>query len=330
MPASTPPPRPAPGVPAGDGRPLAPLLRECRKVIVGQPLLLQRLLVALLVPGHVLLEGLPGLAKTRAVRTLAAASHLAFRRVQFTPDLLPSDVMGTLVFDPRSLAFTPRKGPVFANLLLADEINRAPSKVQSALLEAMEERQVTLGEESFALPDPFLVLATQNPIEQEGTFPLPEAQMDRFLFKLKVTYPDALEEAEVLRRAGGGEEPVEPVVTAAALLEAGRKARAVHLDDAIRAYIVRLVQATRPGPGGAWKGREMLRCGASPRASLALQAAARALAFLEGRDHVLPGDVAALAPDVLRHRLLLTFESEADGATAYELIENLLAAVPRP
>ena len=319
-----------PAMAAPAPKPLDPLLQECRKVIVGQPHLLNRLLVALLVPGHVLLEGLPGLAKTRAVRTLGAASHLAFRRVQFTPDLLPSDVMGTLVFDPRSLTFTPRKGPVFANLLLADEINRAPSKVQSALLEAMEERQVTLGEDSFPLPEPFLVLATQNPLEQEGTFPLPEAQMDRFLFKVKVGYPSAGEEDEVLRRAGAGEEPVRPAVGAAELLEAGRRARAVHLDPAVRGYIVRLVQATRPGPGGGWKGREQLRCGASPRASLALQAAAKALAFLDGRDHVLPEDVAALAPDVLRHRLLLTFESEADGATTDDLIQSLLAAVPRP
>jgi len=317
-------------MPATVNKPLDILLQECRKVIVGQPHLLNRMLVALLVPGHVLLEGLPGLAKTRTVKTLAGASHMTFRRVQFTPDLLPSDVMGTLVFDPRSLSFTPRKGPVFANLLLADEINRAPSKVQSALLEAMEERQVTLGEDSFPLPDPFLVLATQNPIEQEGTFPLPEAQMDRFLFKLKIDYPSALEEGEVLRRAGGQEQPVLPVMTGAEILEAGRAAREVRLDDAIRTYIVRLVQATRPGPGGGWKGREMLRCGASPRASLALQAASRALAFLEGRDHVLPDDVAALAPDVLRHRLLLTFESEADGATTDELIRTLLAATPRP
>jgi len=309
--------------------PLDSLLQECRKVIVGQPHLLNRLLVALLVPGHVLLEGLPGLAKTRAIKTLAGASHTTFRRVQFTPDLLPSDVVGTLVFDPRSLTFTPRKGPVFANLLLADEINRAPSKVQSALLEAMEERQVTLGEESFELPSPFLVLATQNPLEQEGTFPLPEAQMDRFLFKLRVGYPNVHEEAEVLRRADGAEAAVHPVMTGQELLEAGRRAREVRLDDAIRGYIVRLVQATRPG-GHLWKGREMLRCGASPRASLALQAAAKALAYLGGRDHVLPDDVTALAPDVLRHRLLLTYESEADGVTTDELIKALLSATPRP
>jgi MoxR-like ATPase len=311
-------------------KPLEPLLHECRKVIVGQPHLLQRLLVALLVPGHVLLEGLPGLAKTRTVKTLAAASHLSFRRVQFTPDLLPSDVVGTLVFDPRSLSFSPRKGPVFANLLLADEINRAPSKVQSALLEAMEERQVTLGEDSFALPDPFLVLATQNPLEQEGTFPLPEAQMDRFLFKLRVDYPSHREEGEVLRRADGHEEPVRPALTADAIVEARREAQGVRLDDAVRDYIVRLVQATRPGGGHAWKGREMLRCGASPRASLALQAGAKALAHLTGRNHVLPEDVAGLAPDVLRHRLLLTYESEADGVTTDELITALLAATPRP
>ena len=254
---------------------------------------------------------------------------MGFHRVQFTPDLLPSDVIGTLVFDPRSLTFTPKKGPVFANLLLADEINRAPSKVQSALLEAMEERQVTLGEESFPLPRPFLVLATQNPLEQEGTFPLPEAQMDRFLFKLKVGYPSAQEEGEVLRRADRPEEPVCPVMTGAEILEAGRRAQEVRLDEAIRGYIVRLVQATRAS-GHAWKGRELLRCGASPRASLALQAASKALAFLSGRDHVLPDDVTALVPDVLRHRLLLTYEAEADGVTADELIKALLAATPRP
>ena len=309
---------------------LEPLLAECRKVIVGQSRLLDRLLVALLCRGHVLLEGLPGLAKTRTVKTLAAASHLSLRRIQFTPDLLPSDVVGTLVFDPRHLTFSPKRGPVFANLVLADEINRAPSKVQAALLEAMEERQVTLGEDSFPLPDPFLVLATQNPLEQEGTFPLPEAQMDRFLFKLRVDYPGQEEEIEVLRRAhlDGGE--VRPVVDAPTLLAAGRKAAEVRLDEAIRAYIVRLVQATRPGHGKPWKGKEQLRCGASPRASLALQAAAKAQAWLQGRDHVLPQDVVDLAPDVLRHRLLLTFESEADGATTDQAITQLLQAVPRP
>ena len=324
--------QPAAGNPAGVAdRPFDALLRECRKVIVGQPQMLNRLMIALMVPGHVLLEGLPGLAKTRTVRTLAAASQLSFRRVQFTPDLLPSDVVGTLVFDPRSLSFSPRKGPVFANLLLADEINRAPSKVQSALLEAMEERQVTLGEDSYPLPDPFLVLATQNPLEQEGTFPLPEAQMDRFLFKLRVEYPSAREEAEVLKRADGPDPALVPVMTGPAILEAGRQAREVRLDEAIRGYIVRLVQATRPGAARPpWKGQVQLRCGASPRASLALQAAAKALAFLSGRDHVLPEDVVALAPDVLRHRLLLTYESEADGATTDELIQSLLLATPRP
>ncbi len=306
------------------------LLRECQKVIVGQPMLLNRLMVALLCHGHVLLEGLPGLAKTRTVKTLAAASHMAFRRIQFTPDLLPSDVVGTLVFDPRNLTFTPKKGPIFANLLLADEINRAPSKVQSALLEAMEERQVTLGEESFKLPDPFLVLATQNPLEQEGTFPLPEAQMDRFLFKLRIDYPNHAEEVEVLHRADGAEEVVKPVLDAAAVLKAGQQAQQVHMDSAIRAYIVRLVQSTRRGNGKEWKGRELLRCGASPRASLALQAASKALAMISGRDHVLPDDVVALAPDVLRHRLLLTYEAEADGVSTDEVIRALLGSVPRP
>ncbi len=317
-------------MPAKPALPLAPLLHECRKVIVGQPRVLERLMAALLVPGHVLLEGLPGLAKTRTIRTLASASRMAFRRIQFTPDLLPSDVVGTLVFDPRNLTFSPRIGPIFANLLLADEINRAPSKVQSALLEAMEERQVTLGEEAFTLPDPFLVLATQNPLEQEGTFPLPEAQMDRFLFKLKVDYPGPEEEAEVLRRADGHEEPVHPAVDAQALIEARKEAQRVRLDEAIRTYIVRLVQGTRPGQGKAWKGRELLRCGASPRAALAFQAAGKAVAYLAGRDHVLPEDVAGLAPDVLRHRLLLTYESEADGVTTDDVIKALLAATPRP
>ena len=311
-------------------RPLDTLLHECRKVIVGQPLLLNRLLVALLCRGHVLLEGLPGLAKTRSIKTLASASHLAFRRIQFTPDLLPSDVMGTLVFDPKAMTFTPKKGPVFCNLLLADEINRAPSKVQSALLEAMEERQVTLGEESFRLPDPFLVLATQNPLEQEGTFPLPEAQMDRFLFKIRIDYPGHAEEVEVLRRADGNEEPVLPVMDAAQILEASRQAQSVGLDDAIRDYIVRLVAATRPGHGKEWKGREQLRNGASPRASLAFQSASKALALLAGRDRVMPEDIVSIAPDILRHRLLLTYESEADGVTTDQVIQKLLASVPRP
>jgi MoxR-like ATPase len=309
---------------------LEALLAECQKVIVGQPLLLNRLLVALLCRGHVLLEGLPGLAKTRTIKTLAAASHTGFRRIQFTPDLLPSDVVGTLIFDPRQLTFTPKRGPIFANLLLADEINRAPSKVQAALLEAMEERQVTLGDESFPLPNPFLVLATQNPLEQEGTFPLPEAQMDRFLFKLRVDYPRQDDEVEVLRRAHLNGDQVHPVVDGASLLAAGREAEQVRLDDAIRTYIVRLVQATRPGHGKVWKGKELLRCGASPRASLALQSASRALAYLQGRDHVLPQDIVDLAPDVLRHRLLLTFESEADGATTDQAVAQLLQAVPRP
>ncbi len=310
--------------------PMEPLLVECRKVIVGQNHLLNRLVVALLCRGHVLLEGLPGLAKTRTIKTLAGASRMIFRRIQFTPDLLPSDVVGTLIFDPKNLTFMPKKGPVFANLLLADEINRAPSKVQSALLEAMEERQVTLGDESFLLPDPFLVLATQNPLEQEGTFPLPEAQMDRFLFKLRVDYPGAAEEVEVLRRADGNEEIVRPIADAATLLAMGQQANRVRMDDAIRNYIVKLVQATRPTYGKEWKGREHIRCGASPRASLALQISSKALAFLAGRDHVLPDDVISLAPDVLRHRLLLTYESEADGMKTDQVITQLLQAIPRP
>lgn len=317
-------------MPTTQARPLDALLTEVRKVIVGQPGVLDRLLVALLCRGHVLLEGLPGLAKTRTIRTLADASHLAFRRIQFTPDLLPSDVVGTLIFDPKQLTFTPKKGPIFANLVLADEINRAPSKVQSALLEAMEERQVTLGDESFKLPDPFLVLATQNPLEQEGTFPLPEAQMDRFLFKLRVDYPGQQEEIEVLRRADGAGEAVRAVLEGDGLRAASVEAARTRMDDAVRGYIVRLVQATRPGMGKAWKGRELLRCGASPRASLSLQAAAKAQAYLQGRDHALPQDIADLAPDVLRHRLLLTYEAEADGVKTDDVIAKLLEAVARP
>jgi len=306
------------------------VIAECRKVIVGQENLLDRLMLALLCRGHVLLEGLPGLAKTRAVKTLAQATRLLFRRVQFTPDLLPSDVTGTLIYDPKNLTFTPRKGPIFANLLLADEINRAPGKVQSALLEAMEERQVTIGDDSFALPEPFLVLATQNPIEQEGTFPLPEAQMDRFLFKLKVGYPSSQEEIEILRRDDAGEDPVLPVIGADEIATASQKAHSVKIDEAIRAYIVRLVQETRVGQGRQWKGKELLRCGASPRAALALQAASKAFAYLSGRSYVLPDDVVSLAPEVLRHRLILTLEAEADAVDVEQVIKALMASVPRP
>ena len=311
-------------------QPLEALLAECRKVIVGQPTLLNRLLVSMLCRGHVLLEGLPGLAKTRTIKTLAQATGMSFKRIQFTPDLLPSDVVGTLIFDPKALTFTPKKGPIFANLVLADEINRAPSKVQAALLEAMEERQVTLGDESFKLPSPFLVLATQNPLEQEGTFPLPEAQMDRFLFKLHVDYPKENEEVEVLRRANARDEIVNPVLEGAALEAASRSLDQIRLDDAIRAYIVKLVQATRPGHGKVWKGKELLRCGASPRASLALQSSSKAFALLAGRDHVLPQDIVELAPDILRHRLLLSYEAEADGVRTDEVVKQLIQAVPRP
>ena len=311
-------------------QPLEALLAECRKVIVGQPTLLNRLLVAMLCRGHVLLEGLPGLAKTRTIKTLAQATGMSFKRIQFTPDLLPSDVVGTLIFDPKALTFTPKKGPIFANLVLADEINRAPSKVQAALLEAMEERQVTLGDESFKLPSPFLVLATQNPLEQEGTFPLPEAQMDRFLFKLHVDYPKETEEVEVLRRANARDEIVNPVLEGAALEAASRSLDQIRLDDAIRAFIVKLVQATRPGHGKTWKGKELVRCGASPRASLALQSSSKAFALLAGRDHVLPQDIVELAPDILRHRLLLTYEAEADGVRTDEVVKQLIQAVPRP
>ena len=303
---------------------------EVNRVILGKEDVVRKVLLAALAGGHVLLEDVPGVGKTTMAMAFAKTLGLETRRVQFTSDTLPSDIIGFSVYDRQTEQLHYQPGAVMTNLLLADEINRTSSKTQSALLEAMEERQVTLGEDSFPLPSPFLVLATQNPLEQEGTFPLPEAQMDRFLFKLKVDYPAHAEEVEVLRRADGHEEAVRPVLDEAAVLHAGHLAAQVRLDEAIRDYIVRLVGATRAGHGKAWKGKELLRCGASPRAGLALQAASKALALVSGRDHVLPDDVVTLAPDVLRHRLLLTYEAEADGVSTDEVIRTLLGAVPRP
>jgi len=310
-----------------------PRLRaEVARVVVGQQYLVDRLLVGLLANGHVLLEGVPGLAKTLSVRTLARAVTAEFSRIQFTPDLLPADIVGTLIYDPKTGAYSAKKGPVFANFVLADEINRAPAKVQSALLEAMQERQVTLGGETHALPAPFLVLATQNPIDQEGTYPLPEAQVDRFMLKLNVGYPTRGEERRILDAMAttAPKLDVEPVVTTAEILEARRAVDAVRVADAVRDYVVSLVLATRgQQPGGPDLGR-FVQFGASPRATISLTLAAKAWAFLQGRDHVTPQDVKDVAPDVLRHRLILTYEADAEGVGADEVVRRVLDAVPVP
>ena len=308
------------------------LRQEIRKVIVGQDALIHRLLVALLAGGHVLLEGLPGLAKTLVVQTLADASALTFQRIQFTPDLLPADVIGTMVFNPRTMEFSVHRGPVFANLILADEINRAPAKVQSALLEAMQEHAVTIGHETHRLDEPFFVLATQNPAEHDGTFPLPEAQLDRFLFKIRLHHPTRAEEFEILTRQLESNRPkIDAVVRGADLLSARAQLPAVYVDSAILEYILDLTRATRePGAFGLAELRPFVRFGASPRAAVHLLLAARASAFLDGRDHVRPEDVHDLAPDVLRHRLMLSFDAEADNVSADDLIERIVAAVPSP
>jgi MoxR-like ATPase len=305
------------------------------RVIVGQRDLVHRLLVCLVSRGHVLLEGLPGLAKTATVNAMAKATCCAFARIQFTPDLLPGDITGTLVYDPVSGAYSTRKGPVFANLILADEINRAPSKVQSALLEAMQERQVTIGDTTWPLPSPFLVLATQNPIEQEGTYPLPEAQMDRFMLKVLVGYPTAAEELIILDRMASTNPSwaVDAVVSPEELVSYQDLVNAVHLDALIRDYIVRLVVATRDaaaGKGPAAELKRFLRIGASPRATINLALAARACALIDGRDHATPDDVKLIAPDVLRHRLLLSYEAEADDVGSDSLVQTILSKVTVP
>ncbi len=311
---------------------LGEIQRAVSEVVVGQDRLIESVLVALLCRGHVLLEGVPGLAKTLTVRTLAGVIGGEFHRLQFTPDLLPADVTGTLIFDPKSSEFVPRRGPIFANLVLADEINRAPAKVQSALLEAMEERQVTIGDETFNLPKPFLVLATQNPIEQEGTYPLPEAQLDRFLFKVLVDYPAAEDERQVLGYHLEEAFPVPRHMTSLEeLAELEVVAGGVYLDDRIRSYIVSLVTATRkPGEVGLGDLAPLIGFGASPRASIALAVGTRALALVRGRAFVTPEDVKELAPAVLRHRMVLTYEAEAEGVNAEDVIDRVLLAVEVP
>jgi MoxR-like ATPase len=311
---------------------LGEVQRAVGAVIVGQERLVESLLAALLCRGHVLLEGVPGLAKTLTVRTLAAVAGGSFQRLQFTPDMLPADVTGTQVFDPNRSEFVPHRGPVFANLVLADEINRAPAKVQSALLEAMEERQVTIGDATHLLPDPFVVLATQNPIEQEGTYPLPEAQLDRFLFKVVVDYPTIEEERRVLELHLAEAFPrAEPVTELAALAELADVVRQVYLDERIRGYIVNLVAATRaPAEVGLGDLTPLIGFGASPRASIALAVGTRAMAMIRGRAYVTPEDVKELAPMVLRHRLVLTYEAEAEGVTVDEVVDRILLAVEVP
>ncbi len=307
-------------------------LAEMHKVIVGQRALLDRMMVCLLCRGHLLVEGVPGLAKTLAVKTLGQVLDLGFARIQFTPDLLPADLIGTLIYHQKSGEFVARKGPVFSNLLLADEINRAPAKVQSALLEAMQERQVTLGDATHPLPDPFLVFATQNPIEQEGTYPLPEAQVDRFLLKAKVDYPEKEEERQILDRMMGGETPsVAKVLAAERVRSLSCTVRQVFIDERIRDYIVAVVRATRRAREvGLGEIAPLIAFGASPRATLAFSDAARAMAFLHGRGYVVPEDVKEIAHDVLRHRILLTYEAEAENMTTETIIDRILERVEVP
>ena len=299
---------------------------EIRKSIIGQDRLVERTLVGLLADGHILLEGVPGLAKTLLVKTVGQAIQAGFSRIQFTPDLLPADLIGTRVYNPRSGEFSVHKGPIFSNLVLADEVNRAPAKVQSALLEAMQERQVTIGEETYPLEAPFLVLATQNPIEQEGTYPLPEAQVDRFMMKLVVDYPEYSEEREMIVRLTTGSAPdVQPVVDSQYILNAREIVRQVYVDEKLVDYVLNLVVATRdPSAAGLDDLGNLISYGASPRAGLFLIAAARARAFLNGRGYVTPEDIKQLAPDVLRHRIIMTFEAEAQEVTQVEIVQRIL------
>jgi MoxR-like ATPase len=307
-------------------------ITEMRKVIVGQKTLLDRMMVALLCRGHLLVEGLPGLAKTLAVKTLGQVLDLQFSRIQFTPDLLPADLIGTMIFVQKNGEFAARKGPVFTNLLLADEINRAPAKVQSALLESMQERQVTLGDTSHPLPAPFMVFATQNPIEQEGTYPLPEAQVDRFLMKAKVDYPTQAEERQIFDRMLSGDVPsVSRVLKADAVLRLEKRVRDVYIDERLRDYIVALVGATRrPAEVGLSDLAPLIAFGASPRATLSFSEASRAIAFLRGRGYVIPEDVKEIARDVLRHRILLTYEAEAENVTTDTVVDQILEHVEVP
>ena len=309
-----------------------PLRAEIGRVIVGQTYLIDRLLIGLLANGHILLEGVPGLAKTLALRTLAAAIQVKFQRVQFTPDMLPADIVGTLIYNPRDGTFNPKLGPVFANFVLADEINRAPAKVQSALLEAMQERQVTLGENTYELPSPFLVMATQNPVEQEGTYPLPEAQIDRFMLKIVVTYPSRQEERQILDTMAttAPNLTIQPVVTPEQIMQARAVCDAIYVDAKVRDYIVDIVCATRDPKAYKLEFPGWIQYGASPRATIALTLAARAHAFINGRAYVTPQDVKEIAHDVLQHRVAVTYEAEAENITSRHIVQKILDTLPVP
>jgi MoxR-like ATPase len=313
---------------------LEDLKRETQKVIVGQEQMIDRLLLGLLTNGHVLLEGLPGLAKTMAIKSLSKAINSKFSRIQFTPDLLPADIIGTMIYNPSLNEFTVRKGPIFANFILTDEINRAPAKVQSALLEAMQEKQVTIGNETFFLEEPFLVLATQNPIEQEGTYPLPEAQVDRFMLKVKIGYPTLLEEKEIIRRSLLEENPentIRAVVQPADILKARQSVKRIYMDEKIERYILDIVFATRfPQNYGLGELSNLIQYGASPRASVNLAIAGKANAFLHRRGFVIPEDIRQICPDILRHRIGLTYEAEAENVTQEDIITKILNKIEVP
>ncbi|MFH0882790.1 MAG: MoxR family ATPase [bacterium] len=312
--------------------PIRRLTEEIGKVLVGQSYMVERLLVGLLADGHVLLEGVPGLAKTLAVTSLSQAIRASFHRIQFTPDLLPADLVGTLIYNPREGTFETKRGPVFANIILADEINRAPAKVQSALLEAMQERQVTLGEETHPLPVPFLVLATQNPIEQQGTYPLPEAQVDRFMLKLRVGYPNREEERKIIRLHSTSHVPqIKPLLSPGDVIKARQIVEQVYVDEKIENYILDIVFATRDPEAAGLKGmKPLIAYGGSPRASLSLIRAARAWAFLQGRAFVIPEDIRAIGQDVLRHRIIPSFEAEAEERTSDDLVHAILMGIEVP
>ena len=302
------------------------------KVIVGQEYMIERLLVGLLANGHVLIEGAPGLAKTLAVTTLAQALRAEFHRIQFTPDLLPADLVGTLIYEPKSGDFRVRKGPIFANLVLADEINRAPAKVQSALLEAMQENLTTIGDESFPLPQPFLVLATQNPLEQDGTYPLPEAQMDRFMLKLRITYPNKEEELEIMNRVAKTKvvNSAEPVVSTDDIIAARAAVDGIYIDEKLKRYIVDIVHCSRDPETYDLDIKKYIDYGASPRASIYLAIAGKAYAFMQGRNHVVPHDIKTIGHDILRHRIITTYEAEAEGVVSEDLIDQIFETLPVP
>ncbi len=316
----------------GESEVIGRIRTEIHKVIVGQEALIDRLIIALLCNNHVLIEGVPGLAKTLCVTTLAKMIQAVFRRIQFTPDLLPADVIGTMIYNPKSGEFTVKKGPVFANIILADEINRAPAKVQSALLEAMQERQVTIGDHSFRLDDPFMVLATQNPIEQEGTYPLPEAQVDRFMLKLKITYPSKAEEYKIVERMAVSKPDLEvkPVIAPSDVIRMRALTDEIFMDDKIKEYIVNLVMATRNPAEYKLDIASLIRYGASPRATIFLTMASKAHALINGRGYVTPQDVKSIAMDVLRHRVIVTYEAEAEETTSEAIIERILQTVDVP